>query len=90
MPNNGSSVGCSKHRAVAFVFITSKTCFCYESRDKRKLWEGEKPGVVLTPTFGFADQKLEEMSNMDKLIWRLGPLFYKNLSGIILATEKLL
>ncbi len=57
---------------------------------KPYLREGEKPGVVLTPTFGFADQKLEEMSNMDKLIWRLGPLFYKNLSGIILATEKLL
>jgi len=30
------------------------------------------------------------MSNMDKLIWRLGPTFYKNLCGIILATEKLL
>ena len=50
----------------------------------------EKPGVVLTPTFSFADEKLEGMSNMDKLIWRLGPTFYKNLCGIILATEKLL
>src|SRR3989344_1817410 len=35
----------------------------------------EKPGVVLTPTFSFADEKLEGMSNMDKLIWRLGPTF---------------